>query len=293
MKARWLVNLVLLALVGGIALFLYLRPKSAEQGAHTYSISTLELNSVSRVSVEFPTQKPVRLEKSQGRWRMTEPFQARADAAAVGRIISVAGATSMVKLPATDLSRFGLDKPSLRVRLDDQEFNFGMYNPVGGDQFVAYKDAVYTLPTMYGEGASIQPLEILNKRPLDDDEQIAGFDFSGLEQWESSRMQLDLQKDGKWKVSVATAKPKQDEINGWFAAGWENLTANSVEPFTLDGRPHPYLTIKLKNGKTIRLIKMQESPELLLVREDQKIQYRFPQDVGFEILNPPVGFRPE
>lgn len=293
MKSRWLVNLVLLALVGAIALFLYLRPKPVQQSAQEYHVSGLSLNGVSRVSVEFPAQKPVRFEKRQGRWHMTEPVQARADAAAVGRIISVAGATSKVKLPATDLSRFGLDKPAIKVHIDDQEFSFGMFNPVGGEQFVAYKDAVYALSTIYGEGASVQPLEMLDKRPLDDDEQIVGFDFSGLEQWESSRLQLDMQADGKWKVSVPAAKPKQEEINEWFASGWEKLTANSVEPFTLDRTPHPYLTLRLKNGKTLRILKMQESPELLLVREDQKMQYHFPQDTGFEILNPPVGFRPE
>ena len=224
---------------------------------------------------------------------MTEPVQARADMASLGRIISVVGATSKVKLPATDLSRFGLDNPSLKVRLDDYEFSFGMYNPVGGEQFVAFNDAVYALPTIYGEGASIQPLEMLNKHPLDADEQVVGFDFSGLEQWESSRLQLDMQRDGKWKISVASAKPKQDEINEWFSSNWLNLAANSVEPFTPDKNPHPYLTLKLKSGKTVRLIKMQESPELLLVREDQKMQYHFAQDIGFEILNPPVGFKPE
>jgi hypothetical protein len=279
--------------VAGIALFLYLRPKPVEQKAQEYPVSSLDINSFSRISIEIPAKKPVRFEKLQGRWRMTEPFQARADLASVGRIISVAGATSKVKLPATDLARFGLDNPSLKVRLDDQEFSFGMFNPIGGDQFVAYKGSVYTLPTVYGEGASIQPPELLNKHPLDDDEQIAGFDFSGLEQWESSRMQLDMQKDGKWKVSVAVAKPKQEEINEWFSSNWQNLEANAVEPFTPDQNPHPYLILKLKSGKTIRLIKMQESPELLLVREDQKIQYHFAQDVGFEILNPPVGFKPE
>ena len=291
MKSRWLVNLLLLALVAGIGLFLHLRSKPAEQGAQTYILTTLALSDISRVSIESPAKAPVRFEKQQGRWRMTEPFQARANAAAVGRVISVAGADSRVRMPAADLSRFGLDKPGLKVRLDEHEFSFGMYNPVGGDQFVAYKDAVYALPSTYGDGAATQPLEMLEKRLLDDDEQIAGFDFSGLEQWEGSRLQLDMQKDGKWKASAAEAKISQAEVNEWFAASWTNLAANSVEPFTPDGQPHPYLTLRLKNGKTVRLIKMQESPELLLVREDHKMQYRFPQDTGFEILNPPVGFK--
>ena len=42
MKARWLLNLVLLVLVGGIALFLYLRPKPVEQVAQIYTVSSLD-----------------------------------------------------------------------------------------------------------------------------------------------------------------------------------------------------------------------------------------------------------
>lgn len=293
MKSRWLLNLVLLVLVAGIAAFLYLRPKPVEKTEQSFTISNLDPKSFSRLSVEYPAKKPMRFEKHGDRWVMTEPFQGRADLASVGRILSLAMASSKEKQPATDLAKFGLDNPSLKVKIDDHEFRFGMFHPISGDQFVAYGDSVYVLPNLYSESASTQPLEMMDKHILEEDEQIAGFDFSQLEQWESVRLNLDIQKDGKWKVTPEKSKPSQDELNDWFSSNWSNLTANSVEPITLDGKPHPYVTLKLKNGKTLRLIKMQESPELLLVREDHHMQYHFPQDVGFTALNPPVGFRPE
>jgi hypothetical protein len=291
MRSRWLLNLVLLSLVAGIALFLYLRPKQVDNAPQTFTLSKLDPYSFSHLSIESPGKMPVQLEKQHGRWRLTQPAQGRADMAAVGRVLSVAVATSKEKFPAVDLARFGLDNPALKVRIDNHEFSFGMYNPVNGDQFIAYKDSVYPLPTVYAEGASIQPLEFLDKHLLDPNEEIAGFDFSGLEQWEKSRLQLDMQKNGKWKVSVASAKPSQDEINQWLSDYWQNVEAKSVEPLKPDSQPHPYFVVKLKNGKSIRFIKMQESPELLLVREDEQLQYHIPQDVGFSQLNPPVGFR--
>lgn len=291
MKSRWLVNLVLLVLVAGIAAFLYLRPKPVESNVpKSYALSALDPNSFTRLSIEAPGKKPVLLEKQQGRWHLVQPTQGRADLAAVGRVLSLAIATSQDKFPATDLARFGLDNPALKVHIDDQEFSFGMYHPVSGDQFVGYKDAVYVLPTVFSEGATMQPLEFLDKHPLDLNEEIAGFDFSGLEQWEKSRLSLELQ-NGKWKVSAAGAKPKQDELNEWLSGNWQHLQAKSVEPFTPDREAHPYFSVKLKNGKAVRFIKMQESPELLLVREDEQLQYHFPQDTGFVILNPPVGYK--
>ncbi|MCX7627108.1 MAG: DUF4340 domain-containing protein [Methylophilaceae bacterium] len=291
MKSRWLLNLVLLLAVGAIAIFLYLRPKPVEKGPKAYTLSTLDAGRISRITVEVPAKRPVRLEKQQGRWRMVEPYQARADETSMERIVALLNATSPIKLPAEDLARFGLDSPALKLRLDDEEFSFGMYQPVSGEQFVAYKGSVYAIAPHFSEEATAQPLELLDKRPFDPDEQIVGFDFSGLEQWEKLRLQVERQPDGKWKVTPEKAKPDQNALNEWFDAGWRTLRATAVAPFVPDRAPHPYLIVKLKSGKTVRLIKMQESPELLLVREDQQMQYRFPQDTGFEILNPPVGFR--
>lgn len=290
MKSRWIVNLILLVLVAGIAAFLYLRPKPADTKPVSYTLSKLDPNSFQHLNIAAPGKKPVLLDKVNGRWRLVQPAQGRADLASVGRVLSVAVATSGDKFPATDLTRFGLDNPALKVRIDDQEFSFGMFHPVTGDQFVAYNGAVYLLPTIYSEGATMQPLEFLDKHPLDLNEEIAGFDFSGLEQWEKSRLSMELQ-NGKWKVSAAAAKPKQDGLSDWFSSNWQHLAAKSVEPFKLDGQPHPWFSVKLKNGKTVKFIKMQESPELLLVREDEGLQYHFPQDTGFTILNPPVGYK--
>ncbi len=290
MKSRWVVNLVLLVLVAGIAAFLYLRPKPVENKPQSYQVSKLDPHGFKSLRIEVPNKKPVVLEKQQGRWRLMEPVQGRADLASVGRVLSIVIASTPDKFPATDLARFGLDNPALKVHVDNEEFSFGMYHPVTGAQYVGYKDAVYLLPTVFSEAASMQPLEFLDKHPLDLNEEITGFDFAGLEQWEQSRLSMELQ-NGKWKVSAMQAKPKQSEINDWLSSNWQRLEAKSVEPFKPDSQPHPWFSVKLKNGKTIKFLKMQESPELLLVREDEGLLYHFPQDTGFTILNPPVGYK--
>ncbi len=294
MKSRWLVNLVLLVLVAGIAAFLYLRPKPVDPAAaQAYTVSTLDPGSLTHLSISLPGKAPVQLEKREGRWFMNQPYQARADLATVGRVLSIVGATTREKFPANDLARFGLDNPSLKVRIDNEEFSFGMYHPVTGEQFVSYKDAVYVLPTAYSDGASVQPLEMLDKRLLNDEEQqIVGFDMSKLEQWEPTGMLVDMQPNGKWQITPEKGKYNQDEINEWYNANWQNVVAKSVESWKPDHQPHPYVTLKLKNGKTLRIDKIQESPELLLAREDLQILYHLPQDAGFVMLNPPAGFRP-
>lgn len=289
MRKRWLVNLVLLLLVVGIVFFLHLRTVPKNQAEKTYEISALKLGSFSKLSIEFPAKAPLSFEKVDGYWRILQPYKARADQMSVQRILSVVAATSTEKFPATDLARFGLDNPVLKLKLDNEEFLFGTYNPVSGDQYMAYKDAVYLVAGTYSESASTQAIELIDKSPLKPTEKVAGFDFSHLEQWESIRLNVDL-VEGKWKVSAANAKPEQNAMNEWLDSNWTHASAKSVELYTPDRKAtYPSFEIKFKDGSKVHFDKIQESPELLLGRPDEGIMYHFPQDAGFVMLNPPVN----
>jgi len=289
MRARWLVNLVLLLLVAGIVSFLYLRPAPENKAQKSYELSTLKLSDFSKLSVEFPAKAPVVFEKIDGYWHITQPYKARADQRSIQRILSIVAATTTEKFPATDLVRFGLDHPVLKLKMNNEEFLFGTFNPVSGEQYVAYKDSVYLLSTTYSEAASIQVVELIDKNPLKPTEKIAGFDFGRLEQWEDIRLNVDL-VDGKWKVSAANAKPHQNDMNEWLDTTWIHASATSVEPYTPDRKTtYPSFEVKLQDGSKVHFDKIQESPELLLGRPDEGMTYHFPQDIGFTMLNPPVN----
>lgn len=289
MRARWLVNLALLLLVGAIAAFLYFRPAATTQEQKSYQLSALKLANFTKLSVEFPAKAPVMFEKIDGYWRLSKPYRARADQVSVLRILSLAIASSSEKFPANDLARFGLDNPRLKLKMNDETFSFGTYNPVTSEQYVAYKDSVYLLPGTYSEAASVQVVELIDKNPFKPTEQIVGFNFAHLEQWEDTRLSVDL-VDGKWKASVANAKPNQNQMKEWYDNYWVHNPAQSVEPYTPDRKAtYPSFEVKLKDGSKVHFDKLQESPELQLGRPDEGMMYHFPQDVGFSMLNPPVG----
>jgi hypothetical protein len=96
--------------------------------------------------------------------------------------------------------------------------------------------------------------------------------------------------DGQWKASIPTAKPDQNQMNEWLDMAWTHAYAASVEPYTPDrNATFPSLEVKLKDGTKVHFDKMQESPELLLARPDEKLIYHFPPDLGFSMLNPPIN----
>jgi Domain of unknown function (DUF4340) len=301
MKNRWLLNLVMLALVAGLVAFLYLRPQANSDGPVQHEVTTLKLADFTSIKVEFPTQAPTSFEKIDGLWRMTAPYKTRADQLSVQRILSIIAAKTPNKYAATDIEKFGLTNPQLKLKLSGtvngtagtEEFLFGTFNTVTDEQYVAYKDGVYLLSAGYAEAATVQPIELVDKNPLAQPEakQIAGFDYAHLEQWEDIALQVDI-ADGKWKTNAPKAKITQNELNEWLDYSWKQAQAKKVEQYTPDRKiTYPSFKIKLKDGRKIHFDKIQESPDLLLARPDEGLMYSFANDVGFNMLNPPLNIK--
>ncbi|MGQ0442811.1 MAG: DUF4340 domain-containing protein [Methylophilaceae bacterium] len=297
MKKRWILNLVMLVLVAGLVAFLYLRPQADNTVEANYEISQLKLAEITSATAEFPAQAPVTFEKIEGLWRFVAPYKTRADQISVQRILSIIAATSKEKFPSTDLAKYGLDNPQLKLKLSgpkvNETFIFGTFNPVTDEQYVAYKDAIYLLPGNYSEAASTQPIEMVDRASLAPSEasQIAGFDLSRLEQWEEVRLNVGIE-NGQWKTNVPKAKPTQNEMNEWLEFSWKQNAAKSVEFYTPDRKViYPSLEVKLKDGKKVHFDKISEAPELLLGRPDEGLIYHFSNDVGFTMLNPPLNLQ--
>jgi hypothetical protein len=294
MKKRWLLNLVMFCVVAGLVAFLYLRPKQGAEQEGNYEVSNYKLAEFNAVSVEFPTKAPVTFEKADGLWRMTAPYKTRADQPSVQRILGIIAAKTQDRIVSTDLEKFGLKNPSIRLTLyrdkdNIEEFLFGTHNPVNDEQYVAHRGFIYLLPNIYAEAAATQVIEMVDKAPLKATEKVAGFDFSHLEQWEASRLNVDL-VDGNWKVSIAKAKPQQNELNEWLDYSWLHNLAKSVEFYTPDRKTtYPSFQVKMVDGSKVHFDKIQESPELILARPDEGIMYHFPPDAGFTMLNPPIN----
>jgi hypothetical protein len=297
MKKRWLLNLVMLCVVAGLVAFLYLRPKLGIEQDNTYELSSFKLADFHAISVEYPTKAAVTFEKVNGYWRLTAPEKMRADLPSVHRILSIIAAKSKEKVAISnseDLEKFGLNNSMLKLKLfrgdkDVEEFAFGTHNPVTDEQYVLYKSNVYLIANAYSEVAMTQVIELIDKSPLKPTEKISGFDFSHLEQWEAVKLNVDIVA-GKWKVSIPSAKPQQNELNEWLDYSWVHNSAKSVEFYTPDRKvTYPSFEIKLADGSKVHFDKIQESPDLLLGRPDEGLIYNFPSDAGFTMLNPPIN----
>ena len=116
-----------------------------------------------------------------------------------------------------------------------------------------------------------------------------GFDFSRLEQWQSVGLKLAV-KNNTWSVSNDDLIIAQEDMRDWFELTWNSIPSKSLEFYKLDSRiGHKSFDVLLKDNKKVTFYRIQESPELLILRKDENLLYHFPGDLGFTMLNPNVS----
>ena len=280
MTSRSLLNLVLLAAVVSLALWVYFKPKP-QGDTQEYRISSLLAENVQSLRVERQRMS-LALKKLGERWHLTEPLQGRADEIKVGRILEVLSATSPRRFPATELERFDLAQPAVRLRIDHESFGFGGLAPITNEQYVVSGENVYLLAPRYAAVLPRQPADLLSPRLLAESETPAGFELENLKV---------IQQDGNWRITPQ--KPSvtltQNEFNHWVQS-WQQayavgitLSANEPEQ-TVAGKQS--IKITLRDGNTVQLLILQQQPELILLRVDASMRYRFPAESGKRLLDP-------
>ena len=277
-------------MVLSISLFLFLKPTKIKQ-TKQFSISTFNLSDFDSIKIDFPSRASVIFKKSTESWDMIEPVKGRADQFSVQKIISIVATSSSEKLPSNDLAKYGLDKPTMKLKLihkgQEEEFIFGTYNSVTVDQYLLYKENVYLISGSYSEAAATQPIELIDKLPLTKSEEIKYFDFSRLEQWQSKRLKV-TRNNNEWSANEGS-QFKQNEMAEWFDMTWVKNPAKSVEKSSIDLRiPYKSFDIHTIDGKKITFLRLQESPETKLYRVDEGLLYNFGSDIGFTMMNPPI-----
>jgi len=240
-----------------------------------FKLSTLASASINRIAIDTPAQPAIVLQNNPAGWRLTAPFQARAENAVVERLLEILAASSLQRFPATDLGRFQLDSPLLRLTLNDQEFSFGTQNTLTGEVYVATNGGVHLVAPSYLVYSMKMPADFAARAFLAEEEKLAGFEFADLK--------LSQNSDGKWLTSPARPNWSQDDINRWVDE-WRHASSLVTQPY--DGtHSQESFTLRLGDGKLIPCKILRRDPELVLLREDEKLQYHFPAEIGKRLLN--------
>jgi hypothetical protein len=276
MKRGWIVNVLLLAGVISLGLYIYYRPAADEAPRH--KLSTLVPSAVNRVVIEPRDSAVIELAKRGNAWYLVRPFEARADRSQVERLLELASATSKEKLAATDLARFDLDRPALTVTLGEQRFAFGTVNPLSQEQYVLAGDGVYLLSSFYASLVPRKAERLLTHSLFLQGESPVAFVLPGF--------RIELQGT-KWVRLPAAGQEElsQDEFNRWVD-GWRYASSLMTQRGSAK-TPAEQVEVRLADGRTLRLGILRREPELVLVRPDEQLQFSFSGEMAKRLLRPP------
>jgi hypothetical protein len=139
---------ILFLLVAGLGAYLYwVEVPKARQEATKAKLVTATADDITAVDLVFPDRE-IALRKENGAWRLTKPIEAPADETAVQALVRAVTDTEVQKSidePPSDLSSFGLDKPSPTVHLttakgDLPAVAIGKNAAIGGKTYVRVGD---------------------------------------------------------------------------------------------------------------------------------------------------------
>lgn len=277
MIRKLLVNVLLALLVLAAALWMMFRPKPAAEPSHP--LSDKKAAQAASIRVARDGLPEIVLEKRGAHWMQTAPYPARTDQAQAQRLLDLLSARSKVEYPAEDLTRFELERPFARVSIDDQTFAFGTTNPVTGEQYVLTRDRVYLVSPVYGYGLPTQVDSLATHMLLAEDEIPARFVFPGF------RVERE---DGKWtRVPEAddSGKLSQDDLVRWtdeWRLSSSLATRQASGPAVGDS-----IRIEFENGRAAEFRVLRRSPELVLRRLDERLDFVLPADRASRLLSPP------
>jgi len=274
-------NLIMLTTIVGLVIFLYIRPQSLE--AQEYRISSLPAEAAQSIRILHKDTHMV-LKKQENHWYLTEPINARADEKKVRQLLEILSAKSEHRFPLTDLDRFSLDKPNVKLSIDHESFGFGGLTPVTNQQYVATEESVFLISPRYAVMLPSQPVKIVSPALLAETEIPVSFELGDV----------SIKKHAEdWIINPENIEQplSQEEINRWVELWQQAIASNLIldsEILHIDDATlaQKEIKISLQNGQKIKFNVLQHGAELFLMRSDEAIGYVFSGNVGKSLLDP-------
>lgn len=165
MALRWLVNLILLLVLLGLAFGIW-QVRRIEETPPT--LAGPDPGAVGTIEVERAGEPRLRLERTPEGWRMRAPWDLDADPGQVERLLGVVSLPVERSFPAQSaaLDELGLAPPKLRLALDQTGFGFGGLDPLKQHRYVLAGSVVHLVRDSLYPRLIAPPIDYLARRPL-------------------------------------------------------------------------------------------------------------------------------
>ena len=278
MNSRTALNIGAAVIALALGAFLYFFPsRDRPDPKALFALVPERIEDLSRIEIERRGQKAIVLERSDRQWRMTTPHAARLDEIQLARILDVARFRGMQRMGADDLGRFELDKPWAQIRFTGPAVDFGTTNSVTQELYLRSGEHVYAVPSRLAAAVSGNAAKLLAHRLFAADEQPVSFELK----------KFSVRHDGvRWLLTPPDPSLSQDDFIRWVDR-WRLASSVVTQPAGSKKQRGESIRIELRDARTIVLGIHERSPDLVLLREDELLQYHFAASQAAALLAAP------
>lgn len=280
MGKRNLLNLGLLVLIGVLVLLVVYEP-GIEAPVEPPPLLQLDKVAITRIAIRRDGQKDVVLERDgKGEWWMTAPVRHAAEPYRIDSLLRIATLKGLGSFAATEekLAAYQLDKPRVTLTLNESTtLAFGGSTPLDQRRYVLLDNKVHLITdTLYYHLIGSYPT-FLRKALLPPDSGIDAITLPGLSiAW----------VDEKWQLQPAPEGFSADQVNT-LLDNWKFASALEIKPY--DGKPGEKVSLTLSGvPQPLELLLTSRSPDLILARPEQGIQYHLDANSAAKLLQLPA-----
>ncbi len=277
MKNRWLLNIILLIAITALAILVSLKP-GKDKDNDVLPITTLDEKSINKIRLTRNHKPDIELIKKDANWQMTKPIKARANRFNINSLLRIASIKPDTRFTAgDDVAKYGLGPAKASLYLNDVLIEIGGKHALRNARYVRHGDSIALVPGYLLRMTENTYTDFINAGLLESGRTLTGI----------KTPMLTLKQDqGNW---VITPKPEKeisaDRIND-FVQEWQHAHALSVDKYSgqaVQDRISLNFTDSKDTGLNLGILSY--SPEFILYRKDEGLEYRFTEDTGKRLLS--------
>lgn len=288
MSSRNLINLVLLATAAILVLLVIYEPGKQEK--LTQTLSTLDKNTITKITIKRADVKDVVLIKQGEDWHMQAPYQLAANNFKAEGLLDLLGMESDTQYPLDklDVKTYGLDIPRASITYNDQyTFEFGTTESLKHRRYVKHNNTLHVVADIFYHRMSLNETDYLDHAILPAKSTITRLVLPAFS--------LSLQ-DGHWQIKPEAKSYSNDQANelieNWKLSQAINITKYTGKPgkqkisVFIQGSDKPIEFYITKNAKGFYLARPDLGLEYELANDKQKDLMELPPKVEAELPAP-------
>lgn len=280
MGSRALVNIIMLAAVLGLAALVYFSSLPPAE-PDLQRLTGLTPETVKQLRLERDTEALSFVRGADGRWQMQTPVVVAANPVLLQRMLAAFGLQSQQRYPLveTELKKYGLDTPPVRLEADGQALVFGRLNPLNSLRYVQLDNQVHMVAE--NDIAFLQQdwPSYVTSTLLPAQAPVVSLAIEGLGALKSS--------DTGWQYTGGYAPHSADQmqalVDAWQAAQGVSVTALTEQVVTALGGIN--VEVVLANDELLRFVLVKQAEQWLVIRPELGLAYHI-TDAG-ELLEWP------